>query len=42
MELVHGLLDDDVVCEHKCNKPLRVRVGSGHLVLLTRRTFALP
>lgn len=22
VELVHGLLDDSVVCEHKCNEPL--------------------
>ena len=35
MELVHGILDDDVVCEHKCNEPLFVRVGSDHLVQST-------
>lgn len=32
VELVHGPLTPDVVCEHKCNEPLCVRVGSGHLV----------
>ncbi|MFX1760197.1 hypothetical protein [Rhodococcus sp. As11] len=32
VELVHGPLAPDVVCEHKCNEPLCVRVGPGHLV----------
>lgn len=32
VELTHGLLDDGVVCEHKCNEPLCVRVGTDHLV----------
>lgn len=33
VELVHGPLTPDVVCEHKCNEPLLcVRVGPGHLV----------
>ncbi|UYF97178.1 HNH endonuclease (plasmid) [Rhodococcus aetherivorans] len=32
VELVHGPLDPQVVCEHKCNEALCVRVGSGHLV----------
>ncbi|WP_245814098.1 HNH endonuclease [Rhodococcus marinonascens] len=31
VELVHGPLDEHVVCEHKCNEPLCVRVGPGHL-----------
>lgn len=32
VELVHGPLAPDVVCEHKCNEPLCVRVGPEHLV----------
>ncbi|MGX4711997.1 HNH endonuclease [Rhodococcus ruber] len=32
VELVHGPLAPSVVCEHKCNEPLCVRVGSEHLV----------
>ncbi|MBP2214701.1 hypothetical protein JOJ87_005113 [Rhodococcus ruber] len=32
VELAHGPLAPDVVCEHKCNERLCVRVGSGHLV----------
>jgi hypothetical protein len=36
MELDVGALDDDVVCEHKCNEPLCVRVDSDHLVLSTQ------
>ena len=32
VELVHGPLATDVVCEHKCNEPLCVRVGPAHLV----------
>ena len=35
VEMVHGILDDGVVCEHKCNEPLCVRVGSEHLVKST-------
>ena len=35
VELVHGLLDDSVVCEHKCNEPLCVRTGETHLVRST-------
>ena len=35
MEVMHGILDDDVVCEHKCNEPLCLRVGSDHLVRST-------
>ena len=35
VELVHGQLDDSVVCEHKCNEPLCVRVGDRHLVRST-------
>lgn len=31
VELVHGTLGNGVVCEHKCNEPLCVRVGPGHL-----------
>ncbi|MFZ2174948.1 MAG: hypothetical protein WAW17_13135 [Rhodococcus sp. (in: high G+C Gram-positive bacteria)] len=32
LELEHGLLGAGVVCEHKCNEPLCVRVGAKHLV----------
>lgn len=32
VELVYGPLAPDVVCEHKCNEPLCVRVGPEHLV----------
>lgn len=32
VELVNGTLDPNVVCEHKCNEPLCVRVGPEHLV----------
>ncbi|WP_138846308.1 HNH endonuclease [Rhodococcus pyridinivorans] len=32
VELVYGPLAPDVVCEHKCNEPLCVRVGPNHLV----------
>ncbi|MGV9950097.1 HNH endonuclease [Rhodococcus aetherivorans] len=32
VELVHGALDPNVVCEHKCNDPLCVRVGHDHLI----------
>ncbi|BDB63502.1 HNH endonuclease [Rhodococcus sp. RDE2] len=35
VELVHGPLDPTVVCEHKCNEPLCVRVGNDHLVKST-------
>ncbi|MEE2033993.1 MULTISPECIES: HNH endonuclease [Rhodococcus] len=35
VELVHGPLDPNVVCEHKCNEPLCVRVGAEHLVQST-------
>lgn len=35
VELTHGLLDEGVVCEHKCNEPLCVRVGPNHLVKST-------
>ncbi|MGW4336611.1 HNH endonuclease [Rhodococcus koreensis] len=35
VELVHGPMDDGVVCEHKCNEPLCVRVDPGHLVQST-------
>lgn len=35
VEMVHGILDDGIVCEHKCNEPLCVRVGSEHLVKST-------
>lgn len=35
VELVHGPLERDVVCEHKCNEPLCVRVGNDHLVKST-------
>ncbi|WP_238774494.1 HNH endonuclease [Prescottella equi] len=35
VELVHGPLGDGVVCEHKCNEPLCVRVGHAHLVKST-------
>jgi len=35
VELVHGPLEQDVVCEHKCNEPLCVRVGTDHLVRST-------
>ncbi|WP_245813751.1 HNH endonuclease [Rhodococcus marinonascens] len=35
VELVHGPLDKHVVCEHKCNEPLCVRVGPQHLVQST-------
>ncbi|MFD4184117.1 hypothetical protein [Rhodococcus sp. NPDC058514] len=35
VELVDGLLDEGVVCEHKCNEPLCVRTGPGHLVQST-------
>lgn len=37
VELVHGPLAEGVVCEHKCNEPLCVRVGYGHLVESTYR-----
>lgn len=37
LELVYGPLSDDVVCEHKCNEPLCVRVGKNHLVPSTQR-----
>ncbi len=37
MELaIDGPLDDDVVCEHKCNEPLCVRVDDRHLVRSTQ------
>lgn len=35
VELVHGPLEPNVVCEHQCNAPWCVRVGSGHLVKST-------
>ena len=35
VELVHGPMDDGVVCEHKCNEPLCVRVHAKHLVQST-------
>ncbi|WP_249353421.1 HNH endonuclease [Rhodococcus sp. Q] len=35
VELVHGVLEDGIVCEHKCNEPLCVRVGHEHLVQST-------
>ncbi|WP_231610439.1 HNH endonuclease signature motif containing protein [Rhodococcus sp. CX] len=35
VELVHGPLEPNVVCEHKCNEPLCVRVGPDHLVKST-------
>lgn len=34
--LAHGELPDGVVCEHKCNQPLCVRVDPGHLVPSTQ------
>lgn len=35
VEQVYGPLEDGVVCEHKCNEPLCVRVGHAHLVQST-------
>lgn len=35
VELEHGPLEAGVVCEHKCNEPLCVRVGPAHLVQST-------
>lgn len=37
VELVHGPLTVGLVCEHKCNEPLCVRVGSDHLIISTYR-----
>lgn len=37
LELAYGALSNNVVAEHKCNEPLCVRVGPGHVVQSTQR-----
>lgn len=36
LELAYGVLDGDVVAEHRCNEPLCVRVGDGHVICSTQ------
>lgn len=37
LELAYGPLDAHVVAEHKCNEPLCVRIGAGHVIESTQR-----
>jgi hypothetical protein len=37
LEMALGPLDEAVVAEHKCNEPLCVRVGAGHVIQSTQR-----
>lgn len=41
VELVHGPLEPNVVCEHQCNAPWCVRAGHDHHVQCTQRERAL-
>ncbi|NCL75602.1 hypothetical protein AIIKEEIJ_06199 [Rhodococcus sp. YH1] len=41
VELMHGPLEPNVVCEHKCNAPWCVRAGHDHHVQCTQRERAL-
>lgn len=36
LEIAHGRLDESVVVEHRCNEPLCVRVGIGHVIPSTQ------